>query len=217
MHYKTSDQESVNLGFGGHTCNNGVHFCGLYETEEERDEIILGYIRQGLVDNAQVLYTPTERTAEDFKHTFKEVFPHDQSLIGQNTHLTLNGANDLYYENGRFSPFTMTRNLTAFYDNIQKGTGSHVRTTAEMVWALEKDLDKTLLMAYESRLNYFIPGKSWLSICMYNITRFNGKTIMQVLQTHPFTISKGGVITKNPYYIHPDEWLAENAPEYAVK
>jgi len=60
----------------------------------------------------------------------------------------------------------------------------------------------------------FPDGKSWMSICMYNLTRFDGKTIMNVLQTHPYTIIKGGIITKNPYYVHPDIWLAENAPEY---
>jgi hypothetical protein len=68
-------------------------------------------------------------------------------------------------------------------------------------------------MAYESRLNYFIPGKPWVSICMYNVTRFSGKTIMQVLQTHPFTIN-GGIITENPFYQDPAKWLEKNAPEF---
>ena len=49
---------------------------------------------------------------------------------------------------------------------------------------------------------------------MYNLTRFSGQLIMGVLQTHPFTVSKGGSITANPYYLDPDEWLARNAPQY---
>jgi len=40
MHFQTSDQEKLELGFGGYTCNWGLHICGLYETEKERDEII---------------------------------------------------------------------------------------------------------------------------------------------------------------------------------
>ena len=40
--------------------------------------------------------------------------------------------------------------------------------------------------------------------------------IMKVLQTHPYTIS-GGVITKNPYFQDPDEWLRLNAPEFQGK
>jgi hypothetical protein len=217
MYYKTSDQDRVSLGFGGHECNNGVHFCGLYETEEERDDIILGYIRQGLVDKARVLYTPTERTPDDFYQKFSGRFPGDESMLHDNPVLTLNTAEDLYYENGNFSPVRMNKNLNQFYENSQKGKKVNIRTTAEMVWALDKNLDITQLMAYESRLNYFIPAKPWISICLYNITRFDGKTIMKVLQTHPYSIIKGGVITKNPYYIHPEEWLAENAPEYAEK
>lgn len=214
MYYKTSDQEQVNLGFHGHECNNGMHFCGLYETEQERDEIILAYLRQGLIDKDEVLYTPTERSVEDFYQKFSTQFPEDKSLLHDNPMLTLNTADDLYYENGNFSPIRMNVNLNAFYEKSQKEKKVNIRTTAEMVWALDNQLDKKQLMAYESRLNYFIPGKPWMSICMYNLNRFDGKTIMNVLQTHPYTISKGGIVTKNPYYVHPDVWLAENAPEY---
>jgi hypothetical protein len=214
MYYETSNQERINLGFGGHQCNNGMHFCGFYETEKERDEIILGYLRQGLIDKAQVLYTPTERSKEDFLNQFSEKYPNQAGLLIENPNLTINSADDLYYQDGEFSPIRMNQNLNNFYIESQKNGKINIRTTAEMVWAIDKNLDTTKLMAYESRLNYFIPGKPWISICMYNLSRFSGQTIMKVLQTHPYTISKGGMITKNPYYIHPDEWLAQNAPEY---
>ena len=79
MYYKTSDHERVNLGFGCHECNNGMHFCGLYETEQERDEIIIAYLRQGLIDDNKVLYTLSERTVEDFYQKFSDEFPGDKS------------------------------------------------------------------------------------------------------------------------------------------
>jgi hypothetical protein len=214
MYYKTSDQERIKLGFENHECNNGMHFCGIYETEKERDEIILGYIRQGLIENNHVLYTPCERTASNFYEKFIQEFPKEESMLYNNPLLTINTPDDLYYDNGVFSPMAMNQKLNKFYKESQKNKKINIRTTAEMVWALDKQLDKTKLMAYESRLNYFIPGKPWISICLYNISRFDGKTIMQVLQTHPYSINKGGVITRNPYYLQPDQWLAENAPEY---
>jgi hypothetical protein len=214
MYLKTSDQERITLGFGGHECNNGMHFCGFYETEEERDEIIFGYLRQGLMDKAKVLYTPTERSATDFLIKFSEKYPEEKGLLYENPLLTINTADDLYYQEGEFSPLRMNTNLNVFYKESQKFGKINIRTTAEMVWALDKRLNMTKLMAYESRLNYFIPGKPWISICMYNLSRFDGQTIMKVLQTHPYSISKGGIMTKNPYFIHPDQWLAINAPEY---
>lgn len=211
MYMRTSDQERIPLGFCGHECNNGTHFCGLYETEKERDDIILGYLRQGLMDTAHVLYTPNERSQEDFIHVFSAEYPDEAFLIRDNPLFTMNTADDLYYQDGYFSPTQMIVNLDKFYRSSQQGGKRNIRTTAEMVWALEKKLDKRQLMEYESRLNYFIPGKSWISICMYNMSRFDGTTIMQVLQTHPYTISAGGTVTKNPYFIHPDKWLAENS------
>jgi hypothetical protein len=213
MYIQTSDQERIPLGFCGHECNNGTHFCGFYETEKERDEIILGYLRQGLVDTAKVLYTPTERSEEDFLRAFSAEYPNEAFLTRDNPLFTINTAEDLYYQDGFFSPARMIANLDTFYTNSQAEGKRNIRTTAEMVWALDKNLDKKQLMEYESRLNYFIPGKQWISICMYNLSRFDGATIMQVLQTHPYTISMGGEVTKNPYYIHPDVWLAENTVE----
>ncbi len=82
-----------------------------------------------------------------------------------------------------------------------------------MVWALQAIPGIEHLMAYESRLNYFIPGKPWISLCLYNVNKFPGKIIMDVLRTHPFSLN-GGLIMENPYYVDPDHWLAENAPQF---
>lgn len=211
MYCETSNQEKISLGFGGHECNNGTHFCGFYQTVEERDRIIMGYLRQGLVDKARVLYTPTERSREDFLQAFTSLFPSEAALLNDPS-FTINTADDLYYSGGGFSPDQMMVNLGNFYADSQKDGKKNIRTTAEMVWALDKNLDKQQLMTYESKLNYFIPGKPWVSICLYNVTRFDGKTIMQVLQTHPYIINLDGTIMKNPFFIHPDTWLAENDP-----
>ncbi len=43
MYFKTSNQPVLELGFNNYTCNWGVHFAGLYKTEEERDQTISGF------------------------------------------------------------------------------------------------------------------------------------------------------------------------------
>lgn len=216
MHIQTSNQEKLNLGFGGYTCNWGLHIAGLYETAEERDEILFGFLHQGDIEKDLQLYCPVERTKENFIEDYGKFYPeckdhpHDPNLF------SIESAKDLYYPDGTFSPISMDKGLNAFFENSQKNGRRNIRATAEMVWALEAIPGREHLMAYESRLNYFIPGKPWISVCLYNITKFSGKTIMNVLRTHPYTIS-GGVITQNPYFVDPDEWLRENAPEFAIK
>lgn len=213
MHITTSNQPSLNLGFGDYTCNWGTHFCGLYETEAERDDIIMGFLSHGVVAGDLQLYCPAERTPEDFKHLFPKHCPQCKQYLTDEKIIQIFPAKDLYYPDGTFSPWKMDDGLNKFYEKSQTDGPRNIRATAEMVWALEAIPGVNHLMAYESRLNYFITGKPWISICLYNVTKFDGKTIMQVLQTHPFIISQG-VVTQNPFFQDPDTWLAKNAPEF---
>ena len=213
MHITTSDQPAMSLGFGGYTCNWGTHICGLYETERERDEIIMGFLHQGDLQRDLQLYCPVERTPEDFIASYDRQYPDCAGHVLDSDRFNLLHARDLYYPEGSFCPHSMDRGLSRFYATSQKHGKRNIRATAEMVWALEAIPGIEHLMAYESRLNYFIPGKPWISICLYNLNRFSGAMIMRVLQTHPFTIS-GGVITRNMYFQDPDDWLRANAPEF---
>jgi hypothetical protein len=213
MYIKTSDQAKFELGFGGFQINWGMHLAGLYETEKERDEIIMGFLNQGDKDGDLMLYCPCERTEEDFTEKYDQFCPACAGHTKDPEKFLISSAKELYYPDGTFSPWAMDKGLDSFYKDSQKNGKRNIRATAEMVWALESVPGVEHLMAYESRLNYFIPGKPWISICMYNITKFSGDTIMKVLQTHPYTLS-GGVITENPFYQNPDDWLSKNAPEY---
>ena len=213
MHIATSTQAMLELGFGGYTCNWGVHICGLYATDAERDEIIMGFLHHGAIVKDLQFYCPTERSEADFKQKYAQRYPNDRHHL-DNSHLfELYSARNLYYPEGTFSPWAMDEGLNAFYQRSQRHGPRNIRATAEMVWALEAIPGVEHLMAYESRLNYFIPDKPWISICLYNLTKFSGVTIMDVLRTHPYTIS-GGVITENPYYQDPAIWLKENAPQF---
>ncbi|HKL37930.1 MAG TPA: MEDS domain-containing protein [Bacteroidales bacterium] len=213
MHIKTSDQQELSLGFGSYTCNWGLHIAGLYETEAERDEIIFGFQRQGHQEGDLQLYCPAERTRSAYIRHFSEFCPDCAKDLDNEDVFVIKDPKELYYPNGAFSPWQMDRALEAFYERSREGGRRNVRAAAEMVWALDAIPGIEHLMVYESRLNYFIPGKPWISICMYNVRKFDGATLMNVLRTHPFTISKG-IITQNPYYQDPGQWLAENAPRF---
>ena len=213
MHIQTSNQEQLNLGFNNYTCNWGLHICGLYETEAERDEIILGFLYTGDIEGDLQLYCPVERTKENFIDEYNKRYPSCCGHVDDDTRFNILGAKEMYYPNGTFSPHAMDIGLNSFYTESQKRGKRNIRATAEMIWALQAIPGVEDLMVYESRLNYFIPGKPWISICMYNTTKFPGSTIMKVLQTHPYTILKQ-TITQNPFYKDPDIWLKENAPSY---
>ncbi len=213
MHVKTSDQPVVDLGFGRDQCNWGLHLAGLYEKEEDRDEILLGFLQRGNLDGDALLYCPCEQSEEDFKLKYKARHPNTAHAADDPDRFRYPSARDLYYPAGVFSPQAMEAGLESFFAESQHSGPRNVRATAEMVWALETIPGIEHLMVYESLLNNFIAGKPWVSVCLYNVTKFSGKTIMGVLRTHPYTTS-GGAIVENPFYRRPEEWLAENAPNF---
>jgi hypothetical protein len=119
----------------------------------------------------------------------------------------------MYYPAGVFDPWYMDGAVNGYYAYIQQSGKNNLRAIAEMAWALGAIPGVEYLFAYEARLNYFVKDRTIISLCLYNVKKISGAMIMNVLQTHPLTIN-GGVITRNPYYVHPDKWLAENAPQF---
>jgi hypothetical protein len=216
MHVKTSDQPELRLGFGDWTANWGVHVCGLYESEKERDDIILGFLNQGDREGDLQLYCPSERSVDDFRAEYAHRYPDCGRRLDDQDCFQISSPRDLHYPDGVFSPWAMDAALNAFFVESQAKGPRNVRASAEMAWALEAVPGVEHLMAYESRLNYFIPGKPWVSICLYNVAKFSGSTVMNVLRTHPFTIT-GGMVLENPYYMDPDLWLSEFAPQFLAR
>ena len=68
-----------------------------------------------------------------------------------------------------------------------------------MDWAATDVPGKELLLPYEARLNALFDDTPILITCIYDLRKFPGSTIMGVLRTHRFAISKG-MIVENPYY-----------------
>ncbi len=213
MHLKTSHQPEVELGFGDWVCNWGLHLCGLYQSDQEWTDILFPYLHQGARDGDLQAYVPVEQNAKQFHATYARLYP-DHAHETRDTHLfQLPSARDLFFPDEVFSSVAMDTNRQRFFETSQKDGARNVRATAEMSWALEQIPGVEHLMAYESRLNYFIPGKPWISICLYDVRRFSGEMIMGVLQTHPWLIHSG-VIMQNPLYREPDVWLREYAPGF---
>jgi hypothetical protein len=213
MHIQTSDQAVLRLGIGQYTCNWGAHMCGLYATEQERDEIIFGYLKEGSLAGDKQIFIHSEQSREEFGHNYGAFCPTCLSDPRRAALLDIKTAPELYYPNGVFDPVYMDGAINGYYAATQSDGKNNLRAIAEMAWALQAVPGVEYLFAYESRLNYFVKNRSVVSLCLYNINKISATTMMNVLRTHPFTIS-GGVINQNPFFVHPDVWLAANAPQF---
>jgi hypothetical protein len=90
------------------------------------------------------------------------------------------------------------------------------RVVAHMEWALGDWPGVDDLLEYETRLNYILPQYKDPVICTYDLARFGGNIVVDIMRTHPMIII-GGVVQENPFFVPPDEFLRELAQPDATQ
>jgi hypothetical protein len=207
MHVHTSDQERLSMGFGGYTCNWGVHMCALYDSDAERDEFVYGFLHQGDVDGDLVRLYHDAPTADGFKREYARRYPAEASHPEDGSRFTLVTSEQRCFPNGRFDPLAQDPKLRALRDTAI-GENRRIRGIGEMEWAARGVPGVEYLLPYEARLNKLFDGAPILIACTYDLRKHPGSTIMGVLRTHRFTIMRG-MIVENPYY-DPQRILSEH-------
>ena len=82
------------------------------------------------------------------------------------------------------------------------------RLWANMEWALEDVPGVDKIVEYETKLNHVLPKYDDVVVCTYDPNKFSAATVMDILRTHPHVIV-GGVLQQNPFFVPPDQFLAE--------
>ncbi|HLT17873.1 MAG TPA: MEDS domain-containing protein [Thermomicrobiales bacterium] len=98
----------------------------------------------------------------------------------------------------------------AMLELLEEALGSppepRVRLVSEMGWAAADD--NRDLLEFEARANYLMPDHPHIAVCVYDTAQFGGDVMIDILRTHPMALI-GGVLQINPFYVPPDEFLAE--------
>jgi hypothetical protein len=105
--------------------------------------------------------------------------------------------------------------LKFWTDSILRATAdgySFCRLAGEMTWALRDVPGVEHLIGYESELNRVTAGYPVTVLCLYDLDRFSGEVVVNVVMTHPQVLVQG-ILIENPYYVEPDDFqqLADQA------
>ena len=82
------------------------------------------------------------------------------------------------------------------------------RVDSETAEPLEEFPGTHDIVQYESRLNYVVPNYVGVGVCTYDLAKFGVAIGTDILRTHPMAIVEG-LLSENPYYVTPDEFLRE--------
>lgn len=184
------------------------HVCAFFHNSAEKYRVLLPFIKDGFDcgDRAFHVVDP-DRRKEHLERL--ESAGIDTAAAESSGQLKVYGWNDAHIDpEGRFNQHRM---LAFIEDELKLGAtqGSGIsRAIGHMGWALEDWPGVDDLVEYEARLNYILPRYKDPVICVYDISRFSGAVIVDILRTHPMVII-GGTLQENPFFMPPDEFLRE--------
>ena len=194
------------VGVAGVELAPGDHVCAFYPSIPERDEILLPYLSEGLQSGEKCIavldaeYGPS--IADDLYAQAAAGSPGDS--------LELYTTRDTYLADGGFETQAMLSFWEQAVSDAMTGGFSFARIAGEMTWALSNLPGVEELVEYEAELNRFLPRFPQVILCLYELDRFDGEVLVDVLKTHPKVLI-GDTLLANPYYLEPEEFLASRA------
>jgi hypothetical protein len=192
----------------GAALGNRDHVCAFFNNRDEEYEILTPFIKEGIELGEKAIHTidPMRRNDHFKRLNSSGIDIESATRSGQfelrdwtNTHLR-DGGCDLPGTLALFEELAMDARQDGF---------SLLRFLTQMEWALEIEMDVDDLLTYEARAN-----DAWLRqdgpinpiVCTYDLSRFSGDLIVDVMRTHPLTII-GVALQENPFFVDPEEFL----------
>ncbi|AGB22261.1 hypothetical protein Mycsm_01882 [Mycobacterium sp. JS623] len=193
--------DTATVGVMGVSLAPGDHVCAFYPGAAERNEILIPYLREGLDAGDKCICIVSDATAPDGELDSVRCHSHNSDQ------LAVDRSGDTYLKGGGFSADRMLEYWDSAISQAMEDGYTFARGAGEMTWALETMPGVENLVTYEFELNDFLKKYPAVIVCLYELGRFSGEMLVEVLKTHPKVIL-GGIVLENPYYLDHAEYLA---------
>ena len=125
----------------------------------------------------------------------------------QHGFLNLVDWNDAYLLDGHFDVDRMLGMVDTLCGQAADVGYPRGRFIGHMEWALLDRPGVDKVIEFECRVNDVLSTHGHPAVCVYDVSRFDAATIVDILRTHPIVIMNG-VAQENPFFLPPAEFLA---------
>ncbi len=181
----------------------GSHVCAFYRGDSDRDRLLTGYLGAGLAAGDKCICIVDSAGTAERLGTLPGVCGEPGPFGGQ---LVIYLPESTYLAGGEFTTADMLTFWTEAMVKAEIEGYSFCRLVGEMTWALRDAPGVEHLVGYESELNRVTASSPVVVLCLYDLDRFGGEVVVNVVKTHPQVLIQG-ILVENPYYLEPDEFL----------
>lgn len=191
----------------GETLPGVRHVCAFFDSRDEMYDILTPYYQEGIDEGERVITILQSAKHSDHKERLESAgLPIDE--LRSSGQFQIFASEDTYTQGGVFASERMFNMLEQVLIDAETSEYGSVRTHGDMEWALENLPGTDELMIYETRVNLLTPKHNCTLLCAYDINKFSGRAIADILASHSHVILNGRV-HKNPHFVEPLTMLQE--------
>jgi hypothetical protein len=201
-------RREISIGFSEKRFLSGSHICLLYGDEDERLDVLARFFEAGRLDNERMVYVHAGGSEEQARAGLER---HGFTASPQ---LHTRRSEEVYYPHGEFAPDRVLDLTRKFFEHALAEGFSGGRGSGEL-WCTTASPppDTGVVLDYEARLTQLLAEYPSTIVCQYDVRRFDGVTVMDILSVHPYTIVRGQLLV-NPFYVEPDRFLSVRSGDF---
>lgn len=197
---------TASIRFASSVAGARGHVCAFFRNRQEEYRVLLPFIKEGFARGERVMHVVDPSRLDDHVRRL-EAAGIPVVAARESGQFALCDWNEPYRPDGSFD---QDRMLTLWKGLIEAAevTGlPRSRLIAHMEWSLEDRSGVADVLEYEARYNLVHDDRDTV-ICVYDLTKYNGAMLMDVLRSHP-AIIVDGVLQDNLLYLPPELFLEE--------
>jgi len=194
------------ISFGGSDLGDVRHICAFFNSDEEKYRVLLPFIKDGFDCGDRAIHVVSPHQWDDHLTQLAGAGI-DAAAARQSGQLELRTNVDAYLRDGRFDQDRMLESFEQMASESKRGFRMD-RIVCHMEWAAGTRAHLDDLVEFESRVNHVWQRHDDAVICVYDLAKFGGGTVVDMIRTHPLVLI-GGIVQQNPFYIPPEEFLKE--------
>jgi len=201
------DSNSRPIAIGQSEFHCPCHACAFFHSRDEEYELLLPFAKDGYQAGDRMFQVVDKEHRDERRRRLSNsgINLKEAEDVGQ---FEIRVWEEAYLNGNRFDQHAM---LALAESVLQEGRNKGYPVTrfwANMEWALEDWPGVHDIVEYEARANKFLPHYPAFVVCTYDLSKFSAPVVMDIMRTHPQVII-GGMLQENPFYVPPDEFLAE--------
>jgi MEDS: MEthanogen/methylotroph, DcmR Sensory domain len=195
------------IPFAGSELRESRHVCAFFNSDDEQYRVLLPFIKDGFESGDKAIHVVNPDQRCDHLKRLAAVGI-DAEAAQKSGQFELRTNTETYIRDGRFDQYRMLDAFELLASDTAKAGFSRSRIVCHMDWAVQAGSQVDNLVEFESRVNEVWLRHEDAVICTYDLAKFGGGTVIDIMRTHPMIII-GGILQQNPFFVPPDKFLRE--------